>query len=359
MRPIGQLGVAWLTLALLLVQVGCATVSRPLPRPLPPKASAELGRVGVVSGRFVPAIDVQRPTAGKGSAAVRGAMMGAGAALAPFSTLAGTCSGRDCGLVAVVMLGVLIGVATVGAVTGAVVGAVTAESPAKVHDAEATLTHALTELKVQEALRDRLLTIARDSARVALVPGGEIGPTESDMAVDYRPLAAQGLDTILEVSVTRLGLTGDRRANPLLALSMTIRIRLIRTEDGAELYQEGLDHRSGSHKFVAWAANDAEAFRQAMDAAYTDVSGEIVRLVLPPPVHGPGLRRAPTPPAPEPSLSTVPLNVWKSAPIGEQGAMVRYRLIEKGSPLDTCGPPLVSVHIYEGGVQCAPAELVE
>jgi hypothetical protein len=160
--------------------------------------------------------------------------------------------------------------------------------------------------------------------------------------------------------VIRLGLTGDRRVNPLLALSMTARIRLIRSGDGAELYQQELNHRSGSRKFVEWAANDAESFREAMDAAYTDVSQEIVRLVLPPPpVQGPELRPTPTSPAPEPSLSTVPLNVWKSAPIGEQGAMVRYRLIEKGSPLDTCTPPLVSVRIYEGSVQCVPAELVK
>jgi hypothetical protein len=51
----------------------------------------------------------------------------------------------------------------------------------------------------------------------------------------------------------------------------------------------------------------------------------------------------------------VPINVWKTAPIGEQGTMVRYQLIEKGSSLDTCTPPLVSVRIYEGGVTCAPA----
>jgi hypothetical protein len=260
--------------------------------------------------------------------------------------------------VAVVILGVLIGAATVGAVTGAVMGAVTAESTAKVHDAEAALAHALAELKIQETLGDRLVTIARDDTRLALVPGGDVGPTESDMAVDYRPLAAQGMDTVLEVSVIRLGLTGDRSVNPPLALSMTARIRLIRIGDGAELYQEELDRRSGSRKFVEWAANDAEAFRDAMDAAYTDVSREIVRLVLPP-AQGPELRLAPMPPAPEPSLSTVPVNVWKSAPIGEQGAMVRYRLIEKGSPLDTCTPPLVSVRIYEGGVECVPAELVK
>ena len=360
MRLIGRIGVAWLTLALLLVQGGCAAGQRPLPRSLPPEIRAQLGRVGVVSGRFVPAIDVERPTAGKGSAAAWGALRGAGAALYPFSTLAGTCSGRDCGFVVVVMLGVLIGAATVGAVTGAVVGAVTAESAATVHDAEAALTHALAELKIQETLRDRLVTIARDDTGLALEPGGDVGPAEEDTAVDYRPLATQGMDTILEVSVTRLGLTGDRRVNPLLALSMTTRIRLVRSGDGAELYHQELDHRKGSRKFVEWAANDAAAFREAMETAYTDVSQEIVRLVLAPPVPGPELRPTPPPPpTPEPNLPAVPLNPWKSAPIGEQGAKIRYQTIEKGSPLDTCTPPLVSVRIYEGDVRCVPAELVK
>ncbi len=352
MRLIGKIRVAWLSLALLLAQGGCATVSRPLPHPLPPETRAQLGRIGIVAGGFVPAIDVERPTAGKGSAAARGALQGAGVALYPFSTLFVTCSGRDCGFVVVVILGVLIGAATVGAVTGAVVGAVSAESAAKVRDAEAALTRALAELRIQETLRDRVVTIAREDARLALLPGGDVGPTESDMAVDYRPLAAQDMDTILEVSVIRLGLTGDRRVNPRLALSLTTRVRLIQSGNGAELYQQELDHRSGSRKFVEWAANDAKAFREAMDAAYTEVSREIVRLVLPP-AQGPELR-----PAPEPSLSTVPLNVWKTAPIGEEGELVRYQQIEKGSPLDTCSPPLLPVRIYEGGVQCVPAELV-
>jgi hypothetical protein len=81
-------------------------------------------------------------------------------------------------------------------------------------------------------------------------------------------------------------------------------------------------------------------------------------LVLPQ-AQQPTPRPAPTPPPPEPSLSAVPINVWKTAPIGAQGAMVRYQLIEKGSPLDTCTPPLVSVRIYDGGITCAPAQVLK
>jgi hypothetical protein len=319
---------------------------------------AQLGKMGVVSGRFVPATVVERPAAGKVRGAAKGAAVGAlgGAAAAAeglrFSR--GGCSGDACGFVAVVMLGVLIGAATVGAATGAVIGAVTTESAVKAREATAALQHAFAELQIQQTLRDRLVTIARDEAQLDLMPVADPSPADPDVDVDYRPLAAQGMDTILEVSMTQLGLTGDRSVNPPLELSMTTRIRLIRSRDGAELYHQELNNRSESRKFVEWAANDAEAFREAMDAAYTDVSREIVRLVWPP-----ALRPAPTPPAPEPSLSVVPINVWKTAPIGEQGAMVRYQLIEKGSPLDTCTPPLVSVRIYEGGVACAPAELVK
>jgi hypothetical protein len=360
MRLIGRAGVTWLTLTLLLVQGGCATISPPLPAPLPPEMRAQLGRVGVVSGRFAPATDVDVPTAGKLRGAAKGAAVGVLGAIVGAGWMAlafGSCSGSGCELAAVIGLGVLVGAAALEAVTGAVVGAVTAESAAKVRAAEAGLQHALAELKVQETQRDRLLTVARDETRLDLVPGGDLGPTDPDVDVDYQPLAAQGIDTILEVSVTRLGLTGDQGLNPPLALSMTTRIRLIRSGDGAELYREELSHRSGSRKFVEWAANDARAFHESMDAAYTDVSREIVRL-LTGSIPAPAPPAPKPPPSPEPTLRAVPVNEWKTAPIGENGATVRYRLVEKGSPLDACTPPLVSVRIYEGGVTCAPAELL-
>ena len=360
MRLIRQAGVAWLTLTLLLEQAGCATISRPLPSPLPPEMRAHLGKVGVVSGRFVPTTVVERPAAGKVRGAAKGAVGGAlgAAAMGAAAFSRGSCSGDACGFVAVVMLGVLIGAATVGVVTGAIVGAVTTESAVKAREAEIALQYAFAELKIQETLRNRLVIIARDEAQFDLRPVADPGPTDPDVDVDYRPLAAQGLDTILEVSMTRLGLVGDRSGNPPLALSMTTRIRVIRSEDGAELYRQELHHRKGSRKFVDWAANDARAFREAMDAAHTDLSREIVRLVAPS-MPAPALAVPKAPPAPEPTLRAVPVNVWKTAPIGEQGAMVRYQLIQKGSSLDTCTPPLVSVRIYEGGVTCAPAELVK
>ena len=76
MRLIGQAGVTWLTLTLLLVQAGCATISPPPPTPLLPEMRAQLGRVGVVSGRFVPATDVDVPTAGKLRGAAKGVAVG-------------------------------------------------------------------------------------------------------------------------------------------------------------------------------------------------------------------------------------------------------------------------------------------
>ncbi len=351
-------GITWLTVTLLLVQAGCATVSRPAPPPLPPELRAQLGRVGVVSARFVPATVVERPEAGKVRGAAKGAAVGALASVAGAAAMFShsRCSGDACGFLAVVMLGVLIGAATVGVVTGAVVGAVATESAQRAREAEAALQYAFAELKIQQTLRDRLVTIARDEAQLDLVPVADLSPSDPDVDVDYRPLVAQGLDTVLEVGVTRLGLIGGGRVNPPLALSMTTRLRVIRSGDGAELYRQELHHRRGSRKFVEWAAQDARAFRGALDTAYTDLSREIVRLVEPSiPIPAPA---APRQPAPEPTLRAIPVNEWKTAPIGEAGATVRYQLVEKGSPLDTCPPPLVSVRTYEGGVICAPSELL-
>jgi hypothetical protein len=355
---LGHAGVAWLTLMLLLLQGGCAPISRPLPSPLPLEVRAELGKVGVVSGRFVPATVVERPVAGKVREAAKGAAGGAlaGAALVAGGFVHGGCSGDACGFVAVVMLGVLIGAATVGAVTGAVIGAVTTESVVKAREAEVALQYAFAELKIQETFRDRLVTIARDEARLDLIPVTDPSPTDPDVDVDYRPLVAQGLNTILEVSVTRLGLIGDRSGNPPLTLSMTTRVRVIRSGDGAELYRQELHHQKGSRKFVEWAAHDAQAFRRALDAAYTDLSREIVRLVAPSiPAPAPA---APEQPSPESTLRAIPVNEWRTAPLGEHGETVRYQVVEKGSPLDVCAPPLVSVRVYEGGVSCVPAELL-
>jgi hypothetical protein len=299
---------------------------------------------------------MDRPAAGKVRGAAMGAVVGALGGAAAVARGSGHCSGDACGFVAVVLLGVLIGAATVGAVTGAVIGAVTTESALKAREAEVALQYALAELKIQETLRNRLVTIARDEAQVEFAEVADPSPTDPGVDVDYRPLAEQGIDTILEVSVTRLGLIGEGSANPPLALSTTTRIRLIRTKDGAELYHQELTHRSGSRKFVEWAADDARAFREAINATYTGVAREIVRLTAPStPAPKPA---APKPPPPEPTLRAVPVNEWKSGPIGENGAMVRYRLVEKGSTLDTCTPPLVSVRLYEGGVTCAPAELL-
>ena len=355
----GWAGVTWLTLALTM-QAGCAPIARPLPTPLPPEVQARLGRVGVVSGRFVPATQVQRPPAGRLRGAAAGAAGGAlgGVAVVGPAFVYVRCSGDGCGLAAVVLLGILVGAATIGAVTGAVSGAVSAESAPKAREAEVALRFALAELRIQEALRDRLVTIARDEAGLDLTPVATPGPADPDEDVDYRPLAAHGLDTILETSVTRLGLIGDRGGNLPLSLSLTTRIRVIRSEDGAELYRQELRRRKGSRRFVDWAANDARAFREEMDAAYTDLAREIVSLVAPSvPARAPG-PAAPGSALPEPTLRAIPVNAWRTAPIGERGALVRYQVVEKGSPLDTCSPPLVAVRIYEGGVLCAPAELL-
>lgn len=218
MGLIGPAGVTWLTLGLLLMQGGCATISPPAPPPLPPEIRAQLGRVEVVAARFAPTIELTRPMTKLREAA----------------------------------LGFLLG----GPIY-ALIGAGSAEWADRAQKAEVALQHAFAELKIQQALRDRLVALARDEARLDLGPGGDVGPIRPEEDADYHPLAAEGIDTVLEVSVTRLGLGGGEEGgpNPMLTMILTTRIRLVRSGDGAELYREELSRRSGSRKlFVEWAA---------------------------------------------------------------------------------------------------------
>jgi hypothetical protein len=233
---VGRAGLIGLTLTLLLVQGGCAT-ARPEPAPLPPELRTQLGRVGVVAARFAPALEATRPRTGKLRWAALGFLLGG-----PLYAL---------------------------------IGAGSAEWADRAQKAEAALQHAFAELEIQQTLRDRLVALARDEARLDVGPGGDVGPARPEEATDYRRLAAEGIDTVLEVSVTRLGLvTREEAPNPRLALTMTTRVRLVRSGDGAELYREELSHRSGFQKFVEWAARDAQAFRGDLDRLHEPSAGD-------------------------------------------------------------------------------------
>jgi hypothetical protein len=257
--------IVWLSLMFLMGQVGCALAPQGPPPPLlSDEVRESLGTIGVVSARFAPKAHLEAPTSGKGSGAAKGAAAGF------FGMISGAASAGGYGGAIAILL------APVAGLVGAVVGAVEAESAATVEESAAALQNALAELKIQETMRDRVLQVAQEQTRYPFVLLEDRGLTAYGEEVRYSASADEGIDTILEVSVPKLGLLGGG-VNPPLPLVMIADARLISVADGRELYAHTWKYRSGTRKFVEWAANNAQPLRDEIDRAYQSLAEQIVK----------------------------------------------------------------------------------
>jgi len=269
----------WLSLVFLIGQWGCATAPKPPPPLLSEQVRANLGTIGVATARFSPEAHLEAPTSGKWSGA------GKGAAAGFFGSIQGAAQGGGYGGAVVLLL------SPVFAMGGAIYGAIAAESAEKVEAAEATFKKALADLKIQETFRDRVLQVARDQTRHVLVLVPEHGPTAPGGAVEYSFVASQGVDTVLEIGVEKLGLPGGG-INPPLSLIMNAHARLVRATDGMELHARTWIYRSGTRKFVEWAADNAQPLHEELERAYQSLAEQVVDelflLYLIPPISSVG-----------------------------------------------------------------------
>ena len=250
--------VIFLSIALLLLQWGCAHA--PPPRPFRPTLSEEvrttLGTIGVVPADVIPETQFKGPTRGRLHGAWKGAM----------EALEGAGGGMGVGGPgAIIVIPIVIGVF---AVTGMTVGAIMAESGSEVKEVEATLTKAPGELKVQETFRDRVLQEAREQTRHNFVLIQDQAP--------YSSLADKGIDTVLEVGLVGLRFEGEG-VNPKLTLVMNVRARLVRVQDETNVYSDNWTYSASGRKFTKWAADNAKQFREEVDRACQSLAEQIVK----------------------------------------------------------------------------------
>lgn len=269
-RGVRWLGYIGLALAVLMGQTGCAPYAvRALPPPSLSEAErATLGTIGIGSGDLSPRVGLKSPTSGKGDAAWK-----AGSAGAFVSIGAGILSSNA------VFLALGVGLAPVVGLGGAVYGAMAAESATTVAEAEAALQGVLGEGRFQEALRDRVFLVAQEGTRRPLVRLEQPSPTAREEAASDSSRAAGHVDTVLEVRLEDVGFAGCC-INPPLALIVKVETRLLRVEDGKTLYESTLEYRSRTRKFVSWAANDAQMFRDELNRAAQSLAEKIVEDVF-------------------------------------------------------------------------------
>lgn len=266
----------WVVIAL-LAQAGCA--HRPASPPGPERGRVE--SVGVVEAKFLPEVVLELPGKGRFDGAVRGAGRGflswGGAALRVGAEAFHGCSGEACGYLAVGLLAVATASGTVGAVVGGLEGAIRSMPAGEARDIEAATRH-LADLKIQETLRDRALEEAGDAVGCAAFPVPDAGPTAIDCVVDYRGLAAEGIDTVVEVAVPAVGFRGERwGSRPPLSVILKVRVRRYRAEDGLLLDEREWLYRSPERFFLEWMADGAALLEEEFEAGYAELAERIAR----------------------------------------------------------------------------------
>ena len=246
---------------LLAFQAGCTSLEPKAPRP---ELQATLGRVAVVAAPVSAEIRLEGFPGGPVSGAVQGAAGGFVWCLAGAAK--GSCTGAVCGATAVLA----IGVCGVAAAVGAAAGAAAAPSPRDVERARESLLASLSADTVQTSLRDEVLGAA--AARGPALPGPSPAPGVADRA-DYRALRGEGIDTVLEVSLTEVRLQAYLAEGH--GLRMEARARLVRTLDDGEAHATAFTHLGPRMPLSAWWADGGKALLQALADGYAALGNQI------------------------------------------------------------------------------------
>lgn len=280
-----ETGIFILATIFLLGQWGCAAqhTSHSIP--------TELGKVGLVSAQYTPAVEFEMPAKGWLGGAARGAAGGTKAfiVLVPAGAVTG---GAGILYPPALLVGAVLLVSGAGyLIIGPFYGAATAEAPVTVEEAEAKLKAALGSMRIQETMRDHVVQAAQSLAHVDLKVIDGQGPESSSDLLTYFPLQDGAIDSVLELRVNRVWLSTDEsvfkaldrmkppsqvlKINPTLSVGMEVRGRLIRTADKVVLYDNTWKHEGGARIFTQWAANDAQLFAEEFERAYEELAEQL------------------------------------------------------------------------------------
>jgi len=184
---------------------------------------------------------------------------------------------------------------TTGGFTGTTKGSLRESPEGGMEHAMATLAIVPKELQVNDLLRDSIAQLVRDetSYNVKVLQTSEI-PIPEDRG-SYRALLNKGIDSLIEIELLEVGLTqgGGIAYDPPLRISLSVRTRLIRTEDGTErdIRVIALNERSvddfvrmepsdGRRPFDDWVAENGRLFREGLPRTAEHLAEKIVETLL-------------------------------------------------------------------------------
>lgn len=255
---------AWLTLFGFALQPGCATQTLRAPET---GWQDTLGRVAVISVAQLPDIRFEGFARGKGEGAARGAGSTVAACLGGLGR--GGCSGEFCGAAAILVLGIC-GVATA---IGGLAGAAAAPPASAVQQTEHDLAALIQAARVQETLARQVAVSALAQGKSLVTPAPE-NAARARQTSDYAALVGDGVDTVLEVALTRAGTRGAG-INSAVQLYMEARVRLLRVADNRELFSAEYEYQGNGLPLAEWSSGQGKALLDGLATGYVALADHI------------------------------------------------------------------------------------
>lgn len=257
---------------------GCANSPGPVSRPLRERllVPAQLGPVGVVSFSSAETIAVVMPQSRR--EAVESALDSARfIKRREFDTVARSVSGVPMGGAVVLAAPVVVPLfSTVRAGVGAAYNYVAAEPEARLAQPREVLVAASSHIPLERQLREQLVDVlgAQSPLRVVNVDNALVRHAEPrlrehawrhDAEIGAKTLAAlekRGIRTALELRLQSPALIGAGALSPELAFTARIRIRLVDTATGQELYRDSFEYRGAPRSYATWASDGGSLLRE-------------------------------------------------------------------------------------------------
>lgn len=262
----------WALLVLIVTQFSCVHM------PPTEEKRSRFGKVGLVTARFTPDSNYHTFAKGYLAGAGKGFAAGAGTGAAAGALMSITPPFYPFNIILMPFL--VAGGAVVGGTVGIIGGTTSAVSMSEAEKIETTIKGAFSSLNIQEKMGDHVLQKAQEETGHFITLIGAMGPASKNEDIDYRHLLERGIDTVLEIRVTKLGFHGGKGKSPSIGFFMDVRASLIRTDDNSVLFDSRFGYWGDKKGLERWIVDDGTPLQDEFQRAYNDIALRIVEDVF-------------------------------------------------------------------------------
>jgi hypothetical protein len=263
--------ISLLTATMLLLSTSACMLPRPLTDVQIDEQKGKLGAIGIVAGSKIPNVYIKVPARNVTEGMKEGAKV-------PIQAAGGLVQGCDGSAAEFCLLVLATGVALApaGAIVGGLKSAVSPDQTEVINVSEAKINQTLADLHMNEHLRDRFASQLADLQTFTTKKVATTATEQDGQKPDYRSLRPTGVDTVSEVEVQTLSLSGLGVVQPNLSLYLYAQVRLISTVDNKNIISRHYSCWSKTSTFEEWASQDAQKFRAEIEHCYDTIAKNAV-----------------------------------------------------------------------------------